>query len=356
MRRLGRASLTILIAAFAVVGLGRVRSTPTGPPARPPLLRADNLDFGDAWEDPRFGWVVPLTNPGSRPVRVDDVRASCGVAVADAGPFTLAPGQTRPLRLTLDLTPKPAEAADRPREFAAELALATRPDPDGPPGREAVPVRGRVRPVLDVRPRDPAFPTRSERAGPPSATFAVVPAVPLETLTAVADTPGFVTTLRQNGPGGSLVVIVTATAPRPVGPFAAEVRLIPVRANGEPLPERVVTVRGRVVPDVAADPPRVTVGCRAVGEEAEEVVAVSSLTGRVVAVESVTAAGDGLTAELLPADGGGPRVRARQRVARAGALNGRVELVVRPEGGGPVSLSVPVVGYGTAPAVGEGQR
>src|SRR5687768_11802388 len=148
MRRRSRATL-LLVIVVAAVGLGRwVRTSPGGPaaPPRDPLLSAatDRLDFGETWEDQRFEWVVPVTNRSPGVVRVEKVRTSCGCVVAEPRSFTVPAGATHPLRLTLDLTPKPNERPTRARGFSVEVGLVARAE-GGEPAHEGFTLRGRVR-------------------------------------------------------------------------------------------------------------------------------------------------------------------------------------------------------------------
>src|SRR5262245_9179640 len=117
MRRRARLALAFTILIGSAAGLAQVRGTapsasaPT--PTRPTLLvvapRA--LDFGEVWENGAFGWVLPVTNPGPDSVRVEDIRTSCGCVVGQPRMFDLRPGETRDVRLTINLTPKPTEPA-----------------------------------------------------------------------------------------------------------------------------------------------------------------------------------------------------------------------------------------------------
>lgn len=353
MRRSPRTYILVAIVVAAALGVGRLlQPSPAKSGGRTALLTPDRAaaDFGEAWESQRFAWKLPLTNTTPETVRVLDISASCTCVSIEPQAFTLPPGATRVVNLVLDLTPKPNEKPNATRTFAAELAIVTATQGLAP-APERVTVKGTVRPVLDVQPRDPSFGTRPDRVQPPLPTaFTVVPAAALESLTAVCDSPGFTADVRPVPNGTAMTVTVTPTLPVAAGPFTVDVRLVPKPAGGGTLPERRVKVLGQIAPDVTADPPEVSVGARAVGESREETVSVASLTGRAVAVQKATAHGDGVTAEITPAGG----VRVRVAVARAGELRGRVELQVRAGTDAPVTVSVPVIGYGTAPGLHQG--
>lgn len=352
MRRTTRTVTLIAVVLAAAVGAGRALQPPPAKPAgRPALLSAprDRTDFGEVWEDQRFAWTLPLTNTTADAVRVVDVGASCTCVAAEPRAFTLSPGETRELKLTFDLTPKPNETLGTTRTFAAEVGVVAATG-DLPPEAERFAVRGTVRPVLAVQTADPSFGTRSDRVQPPlPASFGVAPAAVVESLTAVCDSPGFTADVRPAG--GAMTVTVTPTRAIPVGAFAVDVRLIPVGRGGRPLPERRVKVLGRVAPDFTTDPPQVTAAARPVGESFEELVTVGSLTGREVTVVSATAHGDGVAAGVMP----GGAVRVRLTVGRAGEVRGRVEVSVRAGKDAPAVVTVPVLGYGTAGGPNGGQ-
>jgi hypothetical protein len=345
-RRLVYSALIGCAVVSVAAGFGRwLRPEPPAATAPPPLLstNVDRLDFGEVWEDPRFGWSVPLTNPGPAAIVVTEVRTSCGCTAAAPTAFRVEPGKAHALQLTIDLTPKPTDPADKPRQLAVAVTVACRAEGEDRERAAVFTVRGRVRPVLETVPRVPALGERSERAPPEPVTFAVVAHTPLDALTAVSESSGYGASCRPADRPGRYVVSVHPSGLRPVGPATAVVRLVPVGPSG-PLPEWRITLRGAVAPDTVAGPREVSAGSRAVDEVVEEVVTVGSLTGRVVVIEGVTAVGDGLTAERI-----GPiAVRVRQRVTRVGPLAGRVEVVVRADGGGSETVTVPVVGHGTA--------
>ena len=83
-------------------------------------------DFGEAWEDQRYAWVIPLTNPTHATVRVLDVRASCTCVNIEPRTFTIPPGGTRDIKLVLDLTPRAIETAGTTRKVSAATATISR--------------------------------------------------------------------------------------------------------------------------------------------------------------------------------------------------------------------------------------
>jgi hypothetical protein len=350
MRRLGRFALILALAVGGTVGFARVwhQGQPeSSRTVRTPLLSAPSsaLNLGEVWEDERFSWILPVKNHGSDPVHVADVRANCDCVSAEPRTFKVLPGQSYPLRLSINLTKRTEPSANGKRTFSTTIILTTRSE-QAPTTRESISLSARVRPVLAVRPAAPEFGAISDAVStPPSATFEVAAQTPLECLTAISETPGFEASALPAGSQSLDVfkVQVAATARPPVGPFEAVVRLVPLVPGGQPLPERTVRVRGVIAPDVAAVPRHVSAGARPVGDTAEEIVTVSSRTGRAVKIIAVAAHGDGLTAERLD----NRRIRIRQTITHTGDVNGQMTLTVEPAGGPPVEAVVPVTGYGT---------
>ena len=350
-RRLLPLSLIALATGSTIgaVHLWNGTQTPTAAAAevREPLLSApkDRLNFGEVWEDERYGWIVPITNIYRETIHIEDISTSCTCVVAAPRSFTLAPGETREVRLTLNLLPKSGEATNAARTFSTNITFTTKSQVLAP-ARETLVLSGRVRPVLELRPREPSFGEAPELIQPPPPmTFAVAPALRLKTLTAISETAGFdASVLPPDSENPSeLIVRVTPTTTKPAGPLTATVRLEPLGPNGEPLPSRRVIVRGRVASDLVVDPPQVSAGGHAVGDRVEETLTVSSRTGRKFTIEKVNAHGEGLSVERSATG----VVRVKQTVTRAGEMNGSVEIVVRPAGDEPVTVTVPVIGYGT---------
>jgi hypothetical protein len=341
-------AVTVGVAGVFRLWNGPRPATAIAAEVRPSLISAaeDRLNFGDMWEDEHFAWTIPVTNIHHDPIQIEAISTSCTCAVAEPRTFALTPGQTREVRLTLNLVPRTGEPTNEPRSFSTNVTFTTTAKGLGA-ARETLVISGRVLPVLELRPREPSFGETPDRVQPPPPiTFAVAPQVHLQTLSAISETPGYQAAVLppEIESPGELLVRVTPTTTKPAGPMTATVRLEPLGPNGEPLPPRRVTVRGRVAADVTVDPPQVSFSGRTVGESGEETLTVSSRTGRTLNLERVTVQGEGLNVERLPSGG----LRVRQIVATAGEIHGRVELVVRPEGDGPVTVTVPVIGYGTS--------
>jgi hypothetical protein len=81
------------------------------------------LDFGEVWETDRFSWTLPIQNRGQTDIHITSFGGSCSCAEVSPNNVVIAPGETREVHLTLDLTPsKKWNPSDEPRVFEAEIS------------------------------------------------------------------------------------------------------------------------------------------------------------------------------------------------------------------------------------------
>lgn len=73
-----------------------------------PILQVEpsSLDFGRVDAVPGFKWQIPITNTSDRRVDIAEIRTSCGCTKVFPASFSLSPGQSRSVQLTIDLQPK----------------------------------------------------------------------------------------------------------------------------------------------------------------------------------------------------------------------------------------------------------
>ena len=266
-------------------------------------LEIEGLDFGEAWEQPVFPWVIALRNRTEHPLTVQQVQTSCECTVVESQPVTLAPGQSQPLRLFLDIAPP--EPQPLPRDFSVDLTFRFRDDHHPP--LTAVPLtavlRGRVlaNPIT-VDPRDLNMgeavvtnPSTYERTIPlslgaaaPQLQAAVEPDVPVQ--------------VEYEAANGSTSAELRISIDRdvPPGPFQF---LVSLKTPTGDAPRRLalyLPVHGVVVDDILAVPSRLMLGARPVGHEFVEDVSFQSRTGRPIQSADVLDAPAGW--ELKPHD------------------------------------------------------
>ena len=125
---------TAVVAGAWTGGLYRspARSGPRSEPSPILVIDPQSLDLGDVWEDRAFQRSVKVENRGSETVRVEGAScASTGLKVEPAQ-FDLAPGTSREVQVTLDLS-NPPGTGPGPRPFTAPLRLRYTT-----PGKDAV--------------------------------------------------------------------------------------------------------------------------------------------------------------------------------------------------------------------------
>jgi hypothetical protein len=204
-------------------------------------------------------------------------------------------------------------------------------------------LRGRVKPVFVASPVWHLGRHSELSHRPTERTFEVETTVPVADLGAEVDSSLFRATVTKTGTANRFRVAITARHDLPVrGRVERDVRLRAVTPDGVRLPERRVSVRYEILPDLLPEPAMVLGGGAAVGSAVEARVAVVSVSGRAVAVEDARA--DTPAIEVSPAAGRNEYV-VRQRVEQAGPQAGRVTFRVRVGGEvRRVELPVSVVG------------
>src|SRR5262245_40520295 len=99
------ALLAVVTAAYwAGRGLKAALVKPT-PGERADGLAVDpqHLNFGEVWEDGAFGWVLPVENRGPSEVAIERFATSCDCTSIDPPSLTIPAGETRAVRLQLNL-------------------------------------------------------------------------------------------------------------------------------------------------------------------------------------------------------------------------------------------------------------
>ncbi|MCI0704045.1 MAG: DUF1573 domain-containing protein [Planctomycetia bacterium] len=313
------------------------QSVPPPPVAQPDLvIDPQYLDFGEVWETDEFEWSLPIQNQSHAPIRIARWINSCGCLSIEPAALDLRPGETATVKIRLDLTAKLHLNPDtvQPVVVGIDAVLG-----DGSRGPTWV-IRGKVKTLLSSNP-DLIFKQMPDVAQPYPAKQLSLDLVQSATnLTVESDSP-HITAFIQPGNG------------QPQARVPIELRF----AHSIPLGDHKfsLTVRGEfgsprcafskrlngilsVVPDVQPEPGAVVFPARRLGEEAEDVIALKSLTGATFRIESVTAEGDGLSATLTKAE---PQITIRQRSAKLGQHVAHVK-VVATSGGRVYQLTIPV--------------
>lgn len=331
--------LVVFAAAVAAVAgtlVGRMNRKLPPPPDRAtvPVLRipADKLTFGETWETDRFEWTLPVENRGPSTVAVSRITASCSCLAVTPQEFSIDPGQSREVKLVIDLRDNGTRTATR-TEFGVSVEFTLSYDPGHTPLEkvERFQVTGRVRKALAV-PAEFYLGTHSELIEKiPSATFEVDALTKLKSLTATSTRPDIRVEKRPSEAPGTRYTFVVALTSRPAkGPVEGTILLDAVTEDGRKLPMVGVRVLGAIIDDIQAEPLAIQVGGRRLGETFEEVVTIRSLTGQVLTNFKADCEGEGLVAEV--AGGASGHVRVRQSVCDVGMQSTRVRIVAESKG------------------------
>ncbi|MBY0231201.1 MAG: DUF1573 domain-containing protein [Gemmataceae bacterium] len=109
----------VLVAAAAKITADATRPRPVQQAKRESLVvDPARLDFGEVLENERFAWTLPIENRGDAEARITKFQENCVCAKFDPPSLVIPPGETREVRLTLDLTRKPEDRGEAARPFA----------------------------------------------------------------------------------------------------------------------------------------------------------------------------------------------------------------------------------------------
>jgi hypothetical protein len=271
-----------------------------------------DLDLGTVLEGTKSQITIPIENTTDRDIKIVHLNYSCGYCTKIDPPFLSIPAKgKRQIRLFFDFS-RPA-CGTGIGSFDLRV-LAHLPDGDDREPIEPWTFRGEVIPILSLEPGKVMVGRNSERAQPlKPVTVRAKAHVPLNGLKARFDNPNWqVTVTALAGRGSEYELRIAPKSTLPVATIDAHVLLTPIAADGTALPPKTVFVEGSVVSDIQSEPLSIFFGPRPIGQTAEEMVALESLTGRAFRVARVELPSQDVEAVSEPA----LRYRVRQRIAR----------------------------------------
>lgn len=313
-------------------------------------VNPERLNFGEVWQDDRFAWVLPIENHSPSDVTIERFYNSCVCTEINPSSLVIPAGQSRDIRLTIDLLTE--KAYDRPPEAVRDFAVAVQAVVKGADGKktdQGWEVRGRVKTAIQFEQPVVDFGTHSELAQPlPPRRIAVRCFTRLDSLAVSGSLHNFPVrvTRRSEGPLEFDLEIVPK-AGLPVEEYKFDLSVVPILPGKKRLAAKKLHVVAWVVPDLQASPPEVALGAVPVGESAEATITLSSLTGCVFTVEGWHCTSDQVTVERKVADTGDPAFQVKwARVSAPGQQ--RAEIVFRATVGGkdgnPVKVPVTCLG------------
>ena len=146
-------TITVCLAVAIIATLGLSRNDKSGGQTSPEstgvlVIAPAALEFGDRQEGQPFSWDLPITNNSKKTIEVSKVDTSCNCAGVEPKTLTFGPGETRNLRLTLDLHAKQNESVDKTSHEIFVIAHVA--GQDGRP--HTWKLRGTSRRILNVAP------------------------------------------------------------------------------------------------------------------------------------------------------------------------------------------------------------
>jgi hypothetical protein len=330
--RIALVSVAVVALAAGAYYLGRTGKGPAVPdhPARPDYelvgslaVESSSLDLGEVWEEPEHVHTLILRNRGPREVNVTDVVTSCSCVSVRPRSFTVPPGGSVQLAVTLDLTKRdPGDLGQAVRPFAAEV-YPTTPGTRAAGERASWTIAGRVKSRITLDALALHFgerPIYGEPAEPRTLTAAVhVPAREVRVTTADAGLTANVQLLDSAGQRYTVALTPDTKALTP-GSFKTTVTVSVVTPSGETLFGARLPVEGVVRPEASLLPARLILGPRPVGATATGTLVLQGAGAKDVAVQQIETDSPDVTIAPADVDGaaGGRAYRVTQRVTKPG--------------------------------------
>lgn len=238
--------------ALVILGFAVARSyaaAESAPSPAAPHLRIANPehDFGQITPGQMLNYEVQLSNTGSAPLDISDVRPSCGCTTADQWPHRLAPGTSGTIPVQIDTS-----------EFSGEVTRTLTIVSNDPVQAESVvtlkatawlPIRVTPRVVILPAVADP------DAAVSRSAKLTNETAEPVSLSEARSDNPRFKAQLREVVGGKEFELTITTVPPLPEGTQLGKIQLKTTNAK---MPELTVEAVATVLPALQIAPTVIT--------------------------------------------------------------------------------------------------
>jgi hypothetical protein len=189
----------------------------------------DSLQFGEVWEDTQFLWTVPITNRRAQDIEIERFVTSCTCSQVEPRTLVIPAGQTREIRLTLDLISKRSQEAPWP---VSDFEMSISPRVKGDEGGLSPiwwTIRGRVRSAIRFDTPFADVGRKSELGQPlPPAQMAVKVLPTVRSLTATSSSPQFGVGVRRSPDvSDHWEVVVTPRGTLPRGEVRCSVAIVP---------------------------------------------------------------------------------------------------------------------------------
>lgn len=332
-------SVLLTTAVARLVSPSRPAQTLEGSSGSTLHVPPEGLNFGRRWMAERFVWTFPVANHGHERVTVHSIAASCSCLSVSPDQFTLEPGESVSLSVTINLAAKARSDGD------VALELIPRGVSAGgtplPPNSWVIRGKAQHFATLDTPLNFGRVSVLEQPLKPLRAV--VTTAVPLPEGLDASTTSDFAQVKLTPIPseGCKYQFELSFSKPLPVGTTAGEITLTPRNGAGAALPITTIPFAANLVPDVGCWPPSVEAGVHTVGESFTQTVRLESLSRRPFRLLSVSARGDGLSVRQVDGE-----VTITQECRGVGRQSGEVVLRVEAaDGCYEVKTDVRYLGY-----------
>lgn len=251
----------VLFAVGCIWGMGTLFAPPHTDVRSPSGLRVslDALDFGTVWSQSSYRFEVEVTNASSQPVGPVRAKAFCGCTSIQPEEFTVPPGDSTTLELTLDLASQlPSRIDDlEPRPFQVLVLLSQES------GQELMrfDVTGFIRPLLAVPNVIQLQTEYSPYSGltKPHLTR-ISSAIPLSDLKVNCEKDIVKASVQSEDSEHWVLAVDMPPSDLEPGRFEIPLTLIPVTKSLESLPSTTLILRGSVARNYQIRPQRLDLG------------------------------------------------------------------------------------------------
>jgi hypothetical protein len=307
-------------------------------------LVCDGLELGDVWETDRHLAIIRIHNGGKAQRELLDIRASCACAGLEPRRVTIPAGETREIRVQLNLRPRSDEnRAVSSRSFSLPI-WAREQATDGPSVERYWVVRAKVSSAFRRVP-SAEFGRRSEVIQ--SVGGLIVPIVSAQELERinVVPSPSFMAEIRRTSSDGDWDLKVKPKPGLTRGLYAEEILLEPELRGGQLLPAVAVPASLSVVSDFEVVPEIIQSGSCEAGTVTSNRVELRSLTGRSFTVEQITSLGSGIRVLPIPER---EHVKLVEHRIGQGRSDGKVVFTLKTSTGEVQEVVLPLTGHGIA--------
>jgi hypothetical protein len=317
--------------ATLVLGPGRALAGLEGPAIR---YEYREVEFGVMEQRTERDTVFTFTNIGDEPLRILDVRTSCGCTAALASEDVISPGAKGTIKVTFN--------SKSFRGNVTKTVIVTSNDPSEP--KTNLKVMADVRPTVNYSPTaiDLGVVRRGEKATR-SIRLASEKSKPITLKEVKLSEEHFTWTQRQEAHPESTVYVmdVSLLASAPMGRMSERLIVDPGIKNAKPI---IINIRGEIVNHFLAKPSQVNFGSFRRGKAESKIIVVERVDDTSFKVESVQSTHPQIQTRLEAESGGAYKIYLDiDPDVVPGRLNARV-LIKTTDPEEPV-LTVPIQGY-----------